>query len=458
MTACIHWRMTLICCLVLSALAVTPAFCEEVIDLTPSEQAHLAEQFAPVLIFHSAEKYFPANPLFQLGSEPETRQAAELLGTPESRAAIYDALPIEEKAKVATVYYRAYTARRSGKTVVVLEYWFSYIWDDYRVRGNIIPVWMNGSHPNDLEHVHLVLHRENGKYVTDEIYASAHEGKTPANRYRFGDAPRDGSTRLLVELGSHALAPDIDGDGVFTPGEDGDSGSKIFWGIRDRGYTWPRYKQSYMTPRQGDDAIVFAYKTDEGQFQYRLVSVDALAASFSKLALTPDERKHAFESDVFWFRRVFGSDNGRPEKLLVPEAAKVDTDSIGIKGVSSSERKLFVGTVLNVDEQGIFAAGRYSFLTPSKVVPDFLFEADGIATANKGYFSPQAYVSYPLDAFTRVMFGRAMVTDSFTFERRQWDWVGMIEVRLGNMRVSAATRSVGPVRSAAKEFRLFYSF
>jgi len=439
-------------------LTAAPALCEEAIDLTAAEQAHLAEQFAPVLVFHSAEKYFPASPLFQLEGVSDTSRAVELLGTPESRAAVYEALTIQEKAKIATLFYRAYAARRSGKAVVVLEYWFSYTRDEYQVRGNILPLWMSGSHPNDLEHVHLVLHKESGKFVVDEIYASAHEGKIPANRYRFGDAPRDGPTRFIVELGSHALAPDIDGDGVFTPGEDGDSGSKILWGIRDRGYTWPRYNERYMTPRQGSNAIIFAYEEADGQFQYRLVSVDSLAASFEKLSLTLSEREHAFESPAFWFKRAFGRDNGRSAKLLVPARAKVGSDSIGIKDVSSSERRLFVGTVLNVHEQALFAGGRYSFLTPSSIFPDFLFEADALATANKAYFSPQAYLSYPLDGFTRIMVGRALVTDSLTFERRQWDWVGMIEVRLGDMRISATTRSVGPVRSAAKEFRLFYSF
>ena len=34
--------------------------------LPAAEQAQLAEQFAPVLVFHPDEKYFPTNPLFPL--------------------------------------------------------------------------------------------------------------------------------------------------------------------------------------------------------------------------------------------------------------------------------------------------------------------------------------------------------------------------------------------------------
>ena len=72
----------------------------------------------------------------------------------------------------------------------------------------------------------------------------------------------------------------------------------------------------------------------------RLLSVDALAASFEQLSLKPSERQHAFETQDFWFKRVFGKDNGRSEKLLIPARAKVGSNSIGIKDVSSSERRL----------------------------------------------------------------------------------------------------------------------
>jgi hypothetical protein len=44
------------------------------------------------------------------------------------------------------------------------------------------------------------------------------------------------------------------------------------------------------------------------------------------------------------------------------------------------------------------------------------------------------------------------------FSSRQWDTVGTIEVRLGEMRISATARSIGPVRAVAKEFRLYYAF
>ncbi len=174
-------------------------------NLSADEQARLAQQFAPVLVFHSAEKFFPASPLFSFDttvriSDKET--TLRRLGTTESRTAAYLELNLAERAKLATVHYRAYPARRDGRGVVVLEYWFYYVRDEYRVRGNILPIWAGGNHPNDLEHVHLVLRQEEpGKFVVDEILASAHEGKIPANRYKYGKAVHDGPTHYPRRTG-----------------------------------------------------------------------------------------------------------------------------------------------------------------------------------------------------------------------------------------------------------------
>src|SRR5688572_420406 len=378
--------------------------------LTSLEQTRLAEPFAPVMVFHSEEQYFPTSPLFTL--KPQARASLRSqLGTPEARNEAYRNLPLPEKADLSTVFYRAYPAWTAGEPVVILEYWFYYVHNEYRVRGNILPFWFDGSHANDLEHIHLVLRSESAgpvrlypepssgelKFTVSEVYASAHEGKIPANRYQYRDKRQEGPTRFLVELGSHALAPDVDADGLFVPGKDGDSGSKVLWGIRDRGLTWPRYRTSYMTPRSDGNAIVFSFdpardRGDAGSsrhFSYRLVPVDSLSERFDELELSDSERKHAFETDEFWFNRVFGKDNGRSDKLLVPPRAEAGGDSVGVHGVSSGERLFLVGTVLNVDEPGFFAGGRYSFLTSSRFVPDVLLQVDGIVTRNNGYLTPQ---------------------------------------------------------------------
>jgi hypothetical protein len=460
-----RWRAALALLIVLGGLP--SALRAQVPNLTAEETTRIAEQFAPVLVFHAEEKYFPVNPLFSIESEVTGSAPGSLapeLGTPESRRDAYRALTMEQKAKLTTIYYRAYPAQRSGGSVIVLEYWFYYVWDEYRVRSNVLPVWANGSHPNDLEHIHLILRAESGRFVVDEVFASAHEGKIPANRYKYDSAGHAGPTHFFVELGSHALAPDVIEDGVFVPGMDGNSGSKILWGVRDRGYTWPRYSQSYMNLRTDGNAVVFTretdtLETDKGQrFSYRLLPVDSLMESFTNLNLTDSERKHAFENQTFWFKRLFGRDNGRSDQLLVPKQADGRSKTPGVRGVSSSERRFLAGTALNNDEPGMFVGGRYSFLMPSIWVPDLMFQVDGVVTKHNRYLSPQFLLGYPLDGFTRIMVGKSLVTDTLDFSRRQWDTQGTIEVRLGEMRISATTRSTGPLRTTAKEFRLFYSF
>ena len=417
-------------------------------------------------------KIFSRQPVFSFDTKaPITDKESTLrrLGTTETRTDTYLEMSLADKAKVATVHYRAYPAKRNGRSVVVLEYWFYYVRDEYRVRANILPIWAGGNHPNDLEHVHLVLRQvQPGKFEIDEALASSHEGKIPANRYKYSEPGHEGPTHFLVELGSHALAPDINEDGIFTTGTDGNSGSKLQWGIRDKGYTWPRYRSSFMTPRSGN-SVVFEEesaanspgKTEgAGETQvnsYRLESVDSLTMNFARLGLTGKDLKKSFETPTFWFPRMFGRDNGRSKALLVPAPPRSGSDSVGIQGVSSSERFLILGAALNTDEPGFLVGGRYAYLTRSLIVPDFILETDGILTRDKNYISPQFLLSYPFDSFTRVMFGKSLVTDSWSFSPRQWDTVGTIEVRLGNMRISASARSLGPVRAVTKEFRLYYA-
>src|SRR6476646_6759789 len=64
-----------------------PALRAEQPHLTAEDQARLARQFAPVLVFHSAEKFFPASPFFSLDtSEPSADKESTLrrLGTTTS--------------------------------------------------------------------------------------------------------------------------------------------------------------------------------------------------------------------------------------------------------------------------------------------------------------------------------------------------------------------------------------
>jgi hypothetical protein len=303
----------------------------------------------------------------------------------------------------------------------------------------------------------------------ETIYVTAHEGKAPANRYDFpqgGD--QNGKVHVLVELGSHAAGTDTDRDGMFTPGDDGESGYKILWGVRDRGYIWTRYNPDYMDQRNNGNAVLFChgagdFEGDGGldacprdSFSYRLAPVDELYIHFDQLALSSQEKKQIFENKVSWVKRLFGKSNGNSDKLVLPPDTTPDQKTVAIGGFSSTERGLMVGGTTLISDPGLFVGGRYSFLHGVKFLPDLMLDAEGVVTTQgKGFFSAAALLSYPIDAITRVFGGIGLVSD---FESQQTDWIGGLEVRLGGTRISIAGRTMGSLTSSAMDFRLYYFF
>jgi hypothetical protein len=465
---------------------------QSLLELTPEEQSLLAERYAPELVYHAEERYFPCNPLFPLelkaaGREfqPIDRDAAvSLLGTTESRRASYLSLTMEEKADLATVYYFVYASKRQSRDIVVIEYWLYYAQNVYRARAFILPLWFNTSHPNDLEHLKVILsvssndsfNRKDSysdlQFTIEEVYASAHEGMVPANRYRHFDKNEADTIQFLVERGSHAGAADIDRDGRFTPGRDGDSGYKMIWGIRDKGVPWIRYSSSYMVPRSEQNSITLFHEGSESpqrsdsdrvlqgkRFTYRLMAVEKLYSDFADLELTPKQRKEAFESQVNWLLRAIGRSNGSSDQLLLPREPEGKENFLNTKTFASTERGFMVGMTNLIEEPGVFVGGRYAFLNGKKYLPDLMLEADGILTTRgKGYLSTQFLLSYPIDATTKLMGGYGFVTDSVRFDRRQWDWIGAIEARLGFIRIYGATRTWGHIARSAVDFRVSYFF
>jgi hypothetical protein len=440
-------------------------------ELPAAVQRELAAQFAPTLVFHRDEQYFPTSPLFPIDRGPGSTgtrdggiDAFRRLGTTDDRRRHYERLSPAGKANLARVYFRAYHAAVREGPVIVVEYWLYYVQNDYRVRGNLFPLWVDSSHPNDLEHIHLVLQRRaDDRLEVTEVYSSAHTGTMPSNRFHFEDGQSPGRLRILVERGSHANAPDVNGDGIFTPGEDGSSGYKVLWGIRDRGLTWARYRPGYMDTRGDGHAVVFDYAGApdagaEGDWTYRLVPVEELTTAFDALALTVRERRAIFENRRHPLARLFGRDNGTSEKLLVPPPRSVDRSSIGIERFMSGERGLVVGTQLNLEQQGVFAGARYSHLLGGTFVPDLMVQADAIFTRQQAHLSAQFLMTYPIDGSTTVMAGKALVADALRPGRHQWDWIAGIEFPVGNMRVSVASRSWGPITRFSKAVRLSYLF
>jgi len=136
--------------------------------------------------------------------------------------------------------------RLGGRVEVVVEYWCYYVYNAFTVRGGWLPYRVRDNHPHDLERVYLVLTPTDTPTTTadpaepeDEawarrtfqirsVIANAHDGSIPPNQF---DAREDEAISppltLLVERGSHAMAPDINQDGRFTPGVDSTATPKI---------------------------------------------------------------------------------------------------------------------------------------------------------------------------------------------------------------------------------------
>ncbi|MFC2172182.1 hypothetical protein ACFLU6_06070 [Acidobacteriota bacterium] len=476
-------RFRLLCFLALIALQPTTA-AEAVTsseELTETQTVSLAERFAPVLVFHPDEQFFPSSPLFSLSQGPlDECSIVDILGTPEQRREKYLSLTLHEKARTTTVYYRVHKLPRQTGEAVVIEYWFYYVWNTYFARPGLFPFWFDGSHPNDMEQVRVVLELDpeghgswtevQGRRVRLEtIYVTAHEGNAPANRYDFpkGES-QNGKAHVLVELGSHAGGTDTDRDGLFTSGDDGESGHKILWGVRDRGYTWSRYNPDYMDQRNSGNEVLFCFSGGDFEgdggldacprdsFSYRLAPVDELYRHFDQLALSSQEKKQIFENNVSWVKRLFGKSNGNSEKLVLPPDTGPDEKTVAIGGFASTERGWMVGGTTLISDPGFFVGGRYSFLHGVKFLPDLMLNAEGVVTIQgQGVFSTSFLLAYPIDAMTKVFGGVGLVTD---FERRQSDWTGGLEVRLGGTRVSIAGRTMGSLTHSALDFRLYYFF
>ena len=468
--------------LVLAVVWILPlsGVAEAASALTEVEERALAQRFAPVLVFHPEERFFPTSPLFQLADDEQIphepartpRAAVDLLGTPQGRREQYLALTLPEKLGLATVYYRMRSLSQNSGSAIVIEYWFYYVWNEYSVRPGLFPFWFDSSHPNDLEHLHVVLARDRaGAVRVRSVYASAHEGMTPANRsdYAESDDPTDG-THILVELGSHALGPDNDHDGVYTPGHDGDSGYKIVWGVRDKGLSWSRYNPSYMDPRDTSRAVSLCAEASAAgprspdacppeALGYRLTDLNDLYSRFERLDLSPKTREQVFETDVHPFKRLLGKSNGQSERLVLPPQTSPDHGTFTIEDFSATERGIMLGITTLISDPGFFLAGRYSFLHGKGGLPDLMLQAEQVVTIfGRGYFSTAALASYHIDAVTKAFGGVGFVTDTIALDRWQQDWIGGLEFRLGPSRISVTGRTLGSITHSALDVRLLYFF
>ena len=457
-------------------------------SLCPRHQTLLADEFAPTLVFHPHEEFFPSSPLFPLENGavgPSSRNGSidlRQLGTTETRTQLYRSMSLPEKERLAKLHYRAFSLRQGSSELVVLEYWMYYVQNDYRVRGGLFPFWVDASHPNDLEYIRLLLRSSSDGRHADgcarvqirgriaAVISSAHGVQIPDHRVSAG-GELSIPLRFLVELGAHASSLDVKQDGVFTPGIDAESRYKLTWGVRDRGLTWARHDPSYMDSREAETSIVLqpigqsdgsggnGSSTQVDTLTYRLVAVSKLESQLGPLGSDGEALREVFQAPVAWPRRLFGRSNGNAAQLLLPPPASNLVGSVEGEHFGSTERGFSAGVTTLAAHPAGFVGGRYAFFNRSKFLPDLILLGEMIhCIESEIYFSSAILGSYPIDAATKLVFGRGLVVEAAERHRRQWDWIAGLEIKLGALRLHGAYRTMGPVTDSAFDLRLFYLF
>ena len=371
-----------------------------------------------------------------------------------SRLEQYRGLSAQEKISRAALAYRVFSRIRNGDVEVVVEYWCYYTYNLFSLRGGWLPYRMSDNHPHDLERLYLVL-RPTGSagwdggadenwaresFQIQSVVANAHDGNIPPNQYAAPDGRAVAApVTVIVERGSHAMAPDVNHDGRFTPGIDSTSVSKLQWGIRDRGSTWRWYRPSFMETRgesavrlcgpvpmpQGDDAVCP---------RYALYPAEGLQRWFEDLQLSASDRREVVGKTP-WLVRTFG--DVRVENLMVPaDPANGRVLDQMLRRRSGTETG-FVAGFTTVDHAPALVVGRRSFWeVPARHAPDVLAEAFALLpTSGPMLYEATVWGSYRLDAITNVVVGFGWYSESGSVSGSAG-----IEVRIGRFRVRPAFR------------------
>lgn len=420
------------------------------LELTTEQKTTLAHAFAPTLVFHLEEDYFPVSSFDSVKGDGPVEHW-------ESRVAQYRALSQEDKLRRAALAYRVFSRVRDGQTEVVVEYWCYYVYNAFTVRGAWLPYRVAGNHANDLERLYLVLRStrpgspvESGSddawaretFRIHAVVANAHDGSIPPNQY----TARNGTSvalpvNVLVERGSHAMAPDLDNDGRFTPGIDSTDTRKLQWGIRDHGSTWGWYRRSYMDGRN-ESAVRLCGPTPEGGTPrtdcspYALYQANELQRWFQDLQLSTADR-HAVVGRTSWLVRTFGDIH--VEELMVPKdpANGRVLDKMLHRRVSSESG--FAAGFTTVDHSPAIVVGRRDFWEiASRRSPDVLTEIVGLLPSRgPALLETTVWGSYSLDAITNLMVGVGWFS-----EAKSLSPILGTEVRIGRFRVRPSWRLI----------------
>lgn len=432
--------------------------------LSPLEQQVIAGAFAPVLVFHPDERYLPINPMTALATT-ESPDAAfdegiDVRGRGENvkaRVALYEALSQEDKLAHAAIGYRVFSRYARGRTEVVVEYWCHYVYNAFIIRLSWLPFRISDNHPGDLERLYVVLTPQTGELSREDtvdegwarrsfriqrIIANAHAGSVPPNQYDTERGQRVvPPVTILVERGSHAMAPDINHDGRFTPGIDSTTTGKLLWGIRDAGRTlsWPR--PSYMDARDPDGtgrlcAATAGSDAEETCRPYALYSIAELQLWFHDLDLSGQDRRD-FVGRTSWFGHTFT--DIRVEELTAPsDAPDGRVMDRMLKRRTRTSQGIFVGYTSVPDAPALVVGRRYFWDVASRRVPDVVVEVMGLLPrGQRAAVEGEVLGSYAVDATISVLVGTGWSSN----REAMTDLVAGIDLRIGRVHVRPAWRA-----------------
>jgi hypothetical protein len=153
----------------------------------------------------------------------------------------------------------AYTRTLSYAGTWLIEYWYYYPFDEGRPHAHI----------HDSEHMFIEVDKLGG--TVRNVFASDHDSLVPNNLYSalVKDAPPVTlPLYATVELGKHAMAPDLDHDGRFTRGVDDNLHRESYavWGLRDLGKKFgdmmEPYRAGMSVPRSEEDRFALSDAAD----------------------------------------------------------------------------------------------------------------------------------------------------------------------------------------------------
>jgi hypothetical protein len=448
--------------------AVLMAVVPGVPQLSVAQQQAIADAFAPTFVFHRAETLFPVSPLFPETGEAmdfarlRTRAAVvEALGSSRSRTAAYRGLTLVDKLRAAAVTYRVYAITERGQARLIVEYWCHYVFNDYNVRLGWFPVRFPAAHQQDLESVRVVLAQRGAGAWLDapptagaarrafdivDILASAHAGTVPPNRVTAAAARRiELPFDMLVERGSHAMAADLDRDGLFTRSADAPLGGAFVWGIRDHGALGVHYKDVFSDSRAGAGIVRLCGPDNDDTTAetgacspYKLERADEIDAWFGALQLDRAERRTVHGS-AGWLAPVF-IDRDHKDLLVPPDRQGDDAVERLMARPSASERGWLAGLTTSRGKATAVVGRQHAFLTEGRAPDWFLDAAVRMRWGDRPAGTASVAATYPLDAITRLVVSSGWLSDSQRASGGRLDAFAGAQFHVGHVRVRSGYR------------------